>query len=115
MPTTAYVLHNKTFLERFRSPEDFPLLKKNLLLVATIETSSLEWAFHMTQHIDSNWIANPKIHTLVFNARSTSVSDVIILENPDWLITQRFYEIQNFGFKHYPIPPFDISDLLIAS
>lgn len=40
-----------------------------------------EYAYHLTNHIDTDWTQNPEIQAYVSPARSTSVGDLIIVDD----------------------------------
>lgn len=50
--------------------------------VAIVETTSLDEAFRITNHIDEDWRKNPEVlETIGDKFRSTSVGDVVVDEN----------------------------------
>ncbi len=71
--------------------------------VALIETKDvlpldtvLGWAFDLTNHVDQNWWENEKVK-LLKQSRSTSVGDVMILE--DEKKTERVFGVDGWGFQ----------------
>lgn len=50
--------------------------------VANVQAKNLDEVFELTNHIDSNWTANPGVELMpgVSRARSTSVGDIVVSE-----------------------------------
>ena len=55
-------------------PEDFQL-------VAEVATEDLEEVYHLTNHIDTDWTTNAGVTPKQERVRSTSVGDVVVLQN----------------------------------
>lgn len=50
--------------------------------VADCRSLEVGRVFQLTNHIDSDWLANPEVTARVSGARSTSVGDIFVLTNP---------------------------------
>lgn len=55
-------------------------------LVAVVDTDDMNEAFMLTNHIDSDWLMNKKVHPEVHSARSTSVGDLFETDNGNFLV-----------------------------
>lgn len=62
-------------------------------LVAEVETTDVEMAFQLTNHIDEDWTLNPGVRAFVQSCRSTSVGDMIVM--PD----DEAYLVLPIGFR----------------
>ena len=90
-----YVLHNKNFLNYILTNKLSP---SRLDCVATVDTTDLEEAFRLTNHIDSDWQGNPKVNAIAGIHRSTSVGDVIVDGTPGGL-SSKHYIVESLGFR----------------
>lgn len=48
------------------------------VLVAEVDTTDLERAYELTNHIDKDWTLNREVRAFVPSCRSTSVGDMIV-------------------------------------
>jgi hypothetical protein len=64
-------------------------------LVAIVDTDDLNKAYELTNHIDSDWYYNKGV-TGIRRTRSTSVGDMMILDN-------KIYIVERMGFKEISI------------
>jgi len=94
------VFHNQKFLD-FALLFDDEIAKEKakhltcqeLLLVAEVETDSLNEAYQLTNHIDKVWYENHGVKTFL-KSRSTSVGDILRLNGKQYLVaTCGFIEI----------------------
>lgn len=62
--------------------------------VAEVDTDDLEKAFHLTNHISTDWTTNEDVEAVCERNRSSSVGDVMYdAENKKW------YMVDVVGFK----------------
>ena len=54
---------------------------KDYKLVAQVDTESLDDAFQLTNHIESDWTANQGVQAVAGGQRSSSVGDIFILSS----------------------------------
>lgn len=71
------VYHNLNILETAFGALPDPDSSVNLIKVAEVATDSLEEAFSLTNHIESNWMHNPEVIAEPGKHRSTCVGDVL--------------------------------------
>ena len=64
----------------------------DLELVATVNTTDLEEAFKLTNHVEGNWIENENVTALVERARSTSCGDVMVREGKAYIVAMCGFE-----------------------
>jgi len=80
-------------------------IPNNYKVVAIVDCDSLGEAFHLTNHIDTEWQSNNHVDAMASNARSTSVGDII--EDNDgklWMVAGCGFEEVEWhkgSFKHY--------------
>lgn len=86
------VYHNKDFLElQFKEVNEIP--RENLTKVAEVAINDLETALGFT----NDWTEkNERVTPLISNPRSTSVGDVMEIDN-------KFYEVAPSGFTEIKI------------
>ena len=90
-----YVYHSPEFLEfSRRAGEGTPDLRR-LYLAAIVDTDEPEFSYAITQHVDSDWYADPSVTTVV-RSRSTSVGDILETEDGRLLL------VASFGFTELP-------------
>ena len=79
------VFHNKDFLAiQFKKPTEIPA--ENLTKVAEVDINDLETAFELTNNIDHPWTMNERVTPLKNNPRSTSVGDVMKIDDHYYLV-----------------------------
>lgn len=70
------------------------LPKESYTKVASIETESLDEAYHQSQNISSSWLQNPTVITELTQCRSTSMGDIIYN-----IEEKQSYMVSGIGFK----------------
>ena len=61
----------------------------DLVQVAVVETSDLDDAYRLTNHIDCDWRTNSEVKTFrLGNVRSTSCGDVMELNNEFFMVAE---------------------------
>ncbi|PSB01384.1 hypothetical protein [Merismopedia glauca] len=86
------VYHSLNILETAFGVLPDPDCSVNIVKVAEVATDSLEEAFSLTNHIDSNWTNNPEVTAVPGKHRSTCVGDVLEKDGQK-------YRIAAFGFE----------------
>lgn len=87
-----YVYHNIRFLDYPHSPT---IHASDLYLTAVIQTDAPQQAYDLTQHLERPWQENAGVR-LFIPSRSTSVGDVLQLENGRLLL------VAPIGFEPLP-------------
>jgi hypothetical protein len=90
-----YVYHNPEFLAFYRDPALHTLDLGRLYLAAIVETDDPEIAYRLTQHVDHLWHESSQV-TTVTRSRSTSVGDMLALEDGRLLV------VKSLGFAECP-------------
>ena len=89
----AFVFHAKE-MDLLGKAKEFEPFKFNLVAIVDLEEevtgsgvhNELEFAFKVTNHIDSEWMLNATVHPVVYGlVRSTSVGDVVMIGNESYL------------------------------
>ena len=92
------VFHNSHFCDcaflNERELEDKILNNLDYLTaVAKVDTTSLEEAYRLTNHLDHNWSTNKEVQT-IYKSRSTSIGDVLSYDGTSYAVaTMGFVEM----------------------
>lgn len=90
------VYHNKNFLDfNLHKTDILPL--NDLTKVAEVDTNDPETAFRLTNNIEHSWTRNGGVTPLVSRPRSTSVGDVMEIDNESYIV------VTSLGFKEIKI------------
>lgn len=77
------VYHSESMHDHFGNKEP---IATDLNKVAVVNTTDLEEAFKLTNHIEEDWTLNEGVTPLVFRARSTSCGDVMVKDGKTYLV-----------------------------
>ena len=66
-------------------PEGYELVAEIPVPDTMLGTEQLDFIFHMTNSIDEHWSLNRQVKALKYDARSTSVGDIVELNGIIWI------------------------------